>query len=122
MIIVRPRLADLQARLTHAEVERRILEARIKALEGQTSEGQANVPDTMVDKAVEENVEVQAHKAQLAGKRAALRARLEEIEEKLVQPEKDDFCRRLEKEIERDEQIRAASEEKGTSREETETA
>jgi capsular exopolysaccharide synthesis family protein len=94
-------LAELQARLTEAVVEREVLEATIKASEDLAPEERVEVPDGMVENAVEKNAEVQARKAQLLAKRA----KLQEYKSKLVQGEKDPIYQRFHEEIKRDEQM-----------------
>ena len=73
-------LADLQARLVNAEVERQILEARVKAF-GESLAKPAEVSEAKLDQAVEQHPNVQALRAELLEKKS----RLQDYERTLVQ-------------------------------------
>jgi polysaccharide biosynthesis transport protein len=110
-------LADLDVRLITAQLERTVLEARIKAAEEEfgatkrtgnaltTQENELLSPqevalrDAMVDKVIEENTEVQRRKAIIADKRS----NLEENERVLAKGKANSLYARLANEVGRDE-------------------
>ncbi len=94
-------LEELRLRLVVAQVDRELLEARVKAHQKWTSEGQIQIPDGMIEEAVEENADVQARKAELSSKRARLRAH----KMKLSLGDEDPIYQQLHEEIERDERM-----------------
>lgn len=99
--VVDPPLADLQARLANTELDRRILEARIKAFEERVSDQKVEVPQETIEQAVSEHAEVQRLRKTLWAKRS----QLYEIESKLVDGEKDPSYDELRREVSRYEAI-----------------
>lgn len=113
-------LAELQSRLTTAEVEEEILKAQVQAVEELTSKQKVEVPDGMVERAVEEHAEVQRLRALLLAKRS----KLHEIETRSAKGDKDPFYQQLFKEITLDEKAleQVRNELRGQVRLEMETA
>jgi len=93
-------LHSVQSKLVRAEVQQEILKAQIKAYEEMTSNEPVEVPDAVVDRAVEEAEDVQNLKAAIFAKRA----KLEQIEAVSAKGDKDPFYKQLAAEIERNEE------------------
>jgi capsular exopolysaccharide synthesis family protein len=93
-------LAELQVRLINAEVERQVLEAKIKAAEESETSPEAGVSDRTVDQAVEADAEVAKLKTLLAGKRS----KLHEIAARSANGDRNPLYRQLQAEIAEEEQ------------------
>jgi capsular exopolysaccharide synthesis family protein len=88
-------LAREQSELMNAEVERAVLEARLKAYEKLVKDETTDVPGVMIDSAVEQRIEVQRLMAQIAAKESALK----EYEKIASRGESDPGWQRLNKEL-----------------------
>jgi len=111
-------LADLQGRLVAAQVDRVVLEARIKAAENELrskeqedapaqakgtllSKREAALRDVMVDRIMEDNAEVQKRRAAISAKQATL----SEIEKKSAKGKNDPLYLQKSEEIREDEKV-----------------
>jgi polysaccharide biosynthesis transport protein len=92
-------LADLQANLVKAEVERRMLEARVTAFEESAVKADVKVDDVKLDRAVEEHPSVMRLREALLVKKA----RLQDYERMRSKGTKDPLYISLDKEIREDE-------------------
>jgi Mrp family chromosome partitioning ATPase/uncharacterized protein involved in exopolysaccharide biosynthesis len=92
-------VAELQARLINTEVERQVLEAKVKAAEEAGANPDAAVLDGMVDQTVEADAEIVKLKSLLAGKRS----KLHEIAARSADGDQNPFYRQLQAQIAVDE-------------------
>jgi polysaccharide biosynthesis transport protein len=93
-------LADLQANLIRAEVERQVLDARVKAFEESMAKGELKVEDVRLDRAVEEHPNVRKLREELLQKKA----RLQGYEQTLTEGRTAPRYASLEKEVRSDEE------------------
>jgi polysaccharide biosynthesis transport protein len=88
-------LADLQATLIKAEVERHIIEARVKAFEESMAKGELRSDAVKLDRAVEEDPNVRKLREELLAKKA----KLQEWDRKFKKADEDRDYAALKKEI-----------------------
>jgi polysaccharide biosynthesis transport protein len=93
-------LADLQANLVKAEVERQILEARVKAFEESMGKGESTADDVRLDRAVEDHPSIKTLKEGLLLKKA----KLEDYERSVVKGKEPPAYALLKQDIRGDEE------------------
>ncbi len=93
-------LAELQAKLINAEVERQVLEVRLRAAEEAGTSSAPAASDGIAERAVETDAEVVKLKSVLAGKRM----KLHDIAARSADGENNPFYRQIQSEVLEDEQ------------------
>jgi capsular exopolysaccharide synthesis family protein len=92
-------LADIQTKLVSIEVDRQILEARIQAFEESVNKGNIEVPELVLDRAVNEHPNIQTLKQAMMQKQS----RLQDYESKLKLGQEESRYKLLNNEISEDE-------------------
>lgn len=94
--VVNPNLASLQTQLINAEVDRTVLQAQFTAFKAKLDSDTVEVPQWMIERAINEHPEVQARKAELLAKEAKLAEILERSAKGVDDPAYKDLSKKIE--------------------------